>query len=190
LLTRHLTIELSPPVLRDEGLTQALVWLAAQIHEKQGLRIEIQADASFAMADEAIQVLLFNCVRELLFNIIKHAGVDRALVSLKRSNDNLVIEIRDEGKGFDVSAFGEGKKQGRRDSTKIRQFWPVYAPSPIKPGWRSDGYPIRTGKRYLCQHNDPLFLGTNLANTDSVELFIFAASIPVVYDTNQPFLLC
>jgi PAS domain S-box-containing protein len=104
-LTRNLTIELSPPILHDEGLTQALIWLAAQMHEKQGLRVEVQAEESFAIQEEAVQVLLFNSVRELLFNIVKHAEVDRAFVSLQRSGGDLRIEVWDEGKGFDVASL-------------------------------------------------------------------------------------
>jgi PAS domain S-box-containing protein len=113
-LTRHLTVELSPPILRDEGLTQAITWLADQMYEKQGLHIEIQAEESFAVANEAIQVLLFNCVRELLFNTVKHAGVNRALVVMKRSEADLVIEVRDAGKGFNVAALEERIKSDDR----------------------------------------------------------------------------
>jgi len=102
-LTRHLSIDLSPPILRDEGLTQAIGWLACQMLEQHGLRIELQADGPFAIPDEEIQVLLFTCVRELLFNVVKHAGVNQAVVSLQRSNADLWIEVRDAGKGFDIT---------------------------------------------------------------------------------------
>jgi signal transduction histidine kinase len=102
-LTRHLSIDLSPPILRDEGLTQAIGWLASQMLEQHGLRIELQADGPFAVPNEEIQVLLFNCVRELLFNVIKHSGVNQAVVSLQRSGDDLWIEVRDSGKGFDLT---------------------------------------------------------------------------------------
>jgi signal transduction histidine kinase len=47
-----------------------------------------------------MQVLLFNCVRELLFNIVKHAGVNRALVELKWIDDKLQIDVCDQGNGF------------------------------------------------------------------------------------------
>lgn len=102
-LTRHLSIDLSPPILRDEGLTQAIGWLASHMQEQHGLQIELQADETFAIPDKEIQVLLFNCVRELLFNVVKHAGVDQAVVSLQRLNADLWIEVRDAGKGFDVA---------------------------------------------------------------------------------------
>jgi PAS domain S-box-containing protein len=104
-VTRNLSVDLSPPILRDEGLAQAISWLASQMQEQYGLHIELQADGSFALPDEELQVLLYNSVRELLFNIVKHAGVNQAVVALQRSNDDLLIEVRDGGKGFDAAAL-------------------------------------------------------------------------------------
>jgi signal transduction histidine kinase len=121
LLTRHLTIELSPPVLRDEGLRQAIEWLAFQMDEKLGMRVEVQAEESFATEDETVQVLLFNCVRELLFNIVKHAGVNRAVVSLQRSGDHLQIKVQDDGKGFDVATLFGKSKNDRGDTEEGKE---------------------------------------------------------------------
>jgi signal transduction histidine kinase len=120
-LTRHLSIDLSPPILRDEGLTQAIGWLASQIQEQHGLRIELQADGTFVIPNEEMQVLLFNCVRELLFNIVKHAGVNQAVVSLQRFDADLRIEVRDAGKGFN-SAAPAGFDGRNGDAPQRRSF--------------------------------------------------------------------
>jgi signal transduction histidine kinase len=53
-------------------------------------------------------------VRELLFNIVKHAEVDRARVVLQRTNDDLHIEICDDGKGFDAELLN-GHEYNSRD---------------------------------------------------------------------------
>jgi PAS domain S-box-containing protein len=103
LLTRHLSIDLSPPILHDEGLTQAVEWLASQMKKQYGLQVELKADESYANPDEDLRVLVFNCIRELLFNIVKHAGGGKARVVLQRANSNLRVEVRDEGKGFDAA---------------------------------------------------------------------------------------
>jgi signal transduction histidine kinase len=50
-----------------------------------------------------IRILLFQLVRELLFNVVKHAGVKHARVEIKTADAQLVIQIVDEGKGFDVT---------------------------------------------------------------------------------------
>lgn len=102
-LTRRLTVELSPPILKNEGLTDALRWLQRQMEEQHGLRVEVEAEQAFRLKDEDLRVLLFQIVRELLFNVKKHAGVDRATVRLTRPDD-LIIEVVDEGRGYDAAA--------------------------------------------------------------------------------------
>ena len=99
-ITRNLSVDLSPPILQDEGLAQAISWLASQMKQRYGLPIEIQADGPFIVPDEELQVLLFNCVRELLFNVVKHAEASRAVVALQWLDDGLRIEVHDDGKGF------------------------------------------------------------------------------------------
>ncbi|MFT3891047.1 MAG: PAS domain-containing protein [Anaerolineales bacterium] len=102
LLTRHLSIDMSPPILHDEGLTQAVEWLSSQMKKQYGLLVELEATESFATTDEDLRVLTFNCIRELLFNIIKHSGGNRAKVSLERVQTDLRVEVSDDGKGFDI----------------------------------------------------------------------------------------
>jgi PAS domain S-box-containing protein len=103
MVTRNLSIDLSPPILRDEGLSHAINWLAARMRQRYSLPIEIQANGVFALADEELHVLLFNCVRELLFNVVKHAQASRAVVTLLWIDGGLQIEVRDDGKGFTIT---------------------------------------------------------------------------------------
>jgi signal transduction histidine kinase len=122
-LTRYLSVDLSPPILRDEGLTQAIEWLASQIQEKHRLQIKLQAESSFVIPDEDMQMLLFSCVRELLFNVVKHAGVNEAMVSLRLENNDIQIEVRDRGKGFDVAALAwQPSHEGEQDELQPRSF--------------------------------------------------------------------
>jgi signal transduction histidine kinase len=99
-VTRHLSIDLSPPILRDEGLSHAIHWLAAQMRQRYGLDIEIRANGDFTIVNEALHVLLFNCVREVLFNVVKHAQASQAVVTLQWADDRLQVEVRDNGRGF------------------------------------------------------------------------------------------
>lgn len=104
-LTRQLTVELSPPILKEEGFIDALAWLALQMAETYQLHIELVAAHAFPLANEALRVLLFQIVRELLFNVVKHAGVQQATVEVRDGVEGeLVITVRDGGRGFDVAA--------------------------------------------------------------------------------------
>lgn len=105
-ITRQLTVNLSPPVLPEEGLTDALGWLVTQMEILHNLRIEVKAEQTFAMTNE-MRVLLFQVVRELLFNVAKHAGTDQAKVEMKAEADWLVIQVTDKGQGFELESEEE-----------------------------------------------------------------------------------
>lgn len=105
--SRGLTRDLSPP-LQGEGLVEALHWLAARVHELYKLRITLRAPAALSSLNEGLETLLFTVVRELLFNIVKHAGVDTATVTLAETMDCLVVEVADRGRGFDVGQVQSG----------------------------------------------------------------------------------
>jgi signal transduction histidine kinase/ActR/RegA family two-component response regulator len=101
---RSLSFELSPPLSNNSGLTTALSWLASWAHDKYGLDVRVSADplADFARPD--IRTMLFEAVRELLFNAVKHARVEHVDVDLSRgANDTLCITVSDRGVGFDPS---------------------------------------------------------------------------------------
>ncbi|MDX1548223.1 MAG: chemotaxis protein CheB, partial [Rhodothermales bacterium] len=102
--TRSLTVDLSPPILKTEGLTDALIWLRTQMAEQHGLDVTVQAAQPFYLPDEDMRVLLFQVVRELLFNVVKHAETDGAVVEISEDGSHLVIVVRDDGRGFDPEA--------------------------------------------------------------------------------------
>ncbi len=103
--TRSLTAELSPSVLHQSGLAPALHWLRAWCMETYGLEVAVKAAGEIDPGPEAC-VTLFRCVRELLFNIVKHAGVKSAELAMARGPDGRVrIEVSDKGRGFDPEAL-------------------------------------------------------------------------------------
>lgn len=99
---RSLTAELSPTILHEAGLAAGLAWLARWMEKKYGLVVELQADKDTEPSRQDICILLFESVRELLFNVVKHAGVNHAKVILSRSDEALRIVVSDEGIGFDA----------------------------------------------------------------------------------------
>ena len=103
--SRSLTLELSPPVLQDAGLAAALEWLGRQNREKHRLNIAVEANAA-ADPHEDVASLLFQAVRELLFNVVKHGQTDAASVTMcPAADDRVEIVVSDEGVGFDQTAL-------------------------------------------------------------------------------------
>jgi signal transduction histidine kinase len=102
LTTRTLTVELSPPVLQDEGLAAALQWLVSHMAERYNLHVALEITTDYKVANDDLSMLLFQLVRELLFNVVKHSGVSDAIVTLGEGGENLVICVADCGRGFDT----------------------------------------------------------------------------------------
>jgi signal transduction histidine kinase len=102
--TRTLVAELSPAVLRDHGLPAALKWLGEYM-QKLSMRVTVHVPEELKIVlPEDQAVLLFQSVRELLINASKYAGTGESTVTLEHSADQLRIQVRDQGAGFDVNA--------------------------------------------------------------------------------------
>ena len=101
--TRLLSHELSPQILYDSGLPEALHWLAARQRENFGLILHVDADADETRVpvSETTRVLLFQAVREVLLNTVKHGRVREASVLMSRRDGELCLSVSDEGVGFD-----------------------------------------------------------------------------------------
>jgi signal transduction histidine kinase len=102
--TRTLIAELSPPVLYELGLPTALQWLADQM-KKERLTVEVRLGTSHLPLPEHQAILLFHSVRELLINVVKHAGTNKAILTLDVTDHELRIAVQDEGKGFKTDSL-------------------------------------------------------------------------------------
>jgi PAS domain S-box-containing protein len=99
---RTLSVNLFPPVLHLGGLPAALTWLARRTHEQYSVAVNVTADPRANPEESDVRILLFEAVRELLFNAVKHAHVDRVDVNLALGpGDAIYIQVSDEGVGFD-----------------------------------------------------------------------------------------
>ena len=109
-VTRNLSIDLSPAILRGDGLTDALVWLSVQMEEQYGLRVNIQSNGVAGRFEDTLRILLFQAVREALFNVIKHTNTREAEILIERLDGHIRITIKDGGMGFDASDMLDGAR--------------------------------------------------------------------------------
>ncbi|MEX0745238.1 MAG: response regulator [Phycisphaeraceae bacterium] len=101
-LSRSLAMDLYPPALYTQGLSAAMEWLTGWMKEKYGLHIQVEADP-LSIEDETLRDFLFEAVREMLLNVVKHARADSARVELQQLSQNAVrIAVSDAGIGFDA----------------------------------------------------------------------------------------
>ena len=111
--TRHMISDLSPPGLYDLGLCPALQWLAIYLRTHQNLQVVLDCRVREEFVDVDIRVLIFKLVRELLRNVVKHADVSVANVTVLGDGERVKVEVRDAGRGFvwELDLFG-GRDNG------------------------------------------------------------------------------
>lgn len=106
---RTLSVELSPPLIRERGLVPALESLGRWMASKYGLVVHLACEPGTEPASMTIRLLCFNAVRELLMNVVKYAAVQQVAVELRREGrDTLQIVVSDRGAGFDPAETHDG----------------------------------------------------------------------------------
>lgn len=109
-MTRNLSLDLSPAVLRGDGLTDALVWLCSQMRNQYGLEVTIHSNGIAARYEDTLRILLFQAVREILFNVVKHANTLQATIVIQKVDSHTRLTVSDDGTGFNVPMVMEGSK--------------------------------------------------------------------------------
>ncbi len=118
---RSLIFELSPPVLYELGLGAAIEWLGEQFQARYGISCRVVADQGEAPVNIEIEIILFQALRELLVNVVKHANASRVRVELRRLDDRLSLQVHDDGDGFDAAAVLTGSGSGGFGLFNIRE---------------------------------------------------------------------
>ncbi|MBN2303613.1 MAG: GAF domain-containing protein [Anaerolineae bacterium] len=102
---RHMLFTLRPLVLENQGLVAALEQLAEKMLDTHGQKVTIRAKKDVEeYLDTNAQGVIFYIVEEATNNARKHAEAEEILVRLYQRESFLIVEIEDNGKGFDVNA--------------------------------------------------------------------------------------
>jgi PAS domain S-box-containing protein len=105
--TRSLTLEMGLPVLHELGFASGVEWLGEKFHKQYGLKVEVNCEPLPAYIDSARETFLFRAVRELLTNVAKHARARRVSISTRAADREFILEVADDGIGFEVSRLSE-----------------------------------------------------------------------------------
>jgi PAS domain S-box-containing protein len=104
-ITRNLSVDISPSVLQGDGISEAIVWLSSRMKEQYGLQLDVQIKNDLRHLPDHMRVTLFQAVREMLFNVVKHSGTLQATVLLEKLDGDGCITIWDSGNGFDAKTI-------------------------------------------------------------------------------------
>jgi two-component system sensor histidine kinase UhpB len=112
---RRVARELRPEALDDLGLVSALAALGERLHQQTGLRVRQHVPPSLPPLTEEQELVLYRVAQEALTNVIRHAGCADAELSLHSEDEQLVLEVRDRGAGFDPEAVQATGMLGMRE---------------------------------------------------------------------------
>jgi len=106
---RHMLFTLRPLVLESQGLSAALKQLAEKMGDTHGQNVVVEADASLEdRLEKNQQTVLFYITEEAVNNARKHAQAEHIWVRLKANHDTLILDIQDDGVGFNVGEVNDG----------------------------------------------------------------------------------
>ena len=113
--TRSLTFDLGSPTLYELGLEAVIrKWLNEEVQQKHGIKTEFWDDSQSKPLDDDVCAILYRAVRELLFNVIRHAKARNVKVSICKEKNNICINVIDDGIGFisPIENFISNKLEG------------------------------------------------------------------------------
>ncbi|MFA6003495.1 MAG: response regulator [Elusimicrobiota bacterium] len=107
---RGITTQLRPLILDDLGLGAALEWLQKDFEHRTGIRCTLARDE--VSVDPGRATAMFRIVQEALTNVARHARASRVTITLKQDGAQLVVTVRDNGRGL-VGPEAEGAARGQ-----------------------------------------------------------------------------
>ncbi|WP_229429345.1 sensor histidine kinase [Massilia sp. ST3] len=109
---RRIATNLRPRALDDGGLYFALQGLRDDFIERHGIACTLLADESELRLDDAASTAIFRIVQEALTNVARHAGAGSVLLKLFRTNHDLMVSIRDDGRGIRAEDMDKAQSLG------------------------------------------------------------------------------
>ncbi|MGB8635382.1 MAG: PAS domain S-box protein [Rhodanobacteraceae bacterium] len=105
---RHISTELRPWILEELDLGNALAWQVEEATRRTNIRYECHLPAASLIQDDSLATAIFRIVQEALSNVVRHADAQSVAVRLVREQDELVLTVRDSGRGFSHDFGGRG----------------------------------------------------------------------------------
>jgi two-component system sensor histidine kinase UhpB len=100
---RDVMVELRPPVLDDYGLLAALRQLVTEFAKRTGITAELSGVELQPRLPTIVETAMYRISQEALNNIAKHAQAKNVEISLHAASDRVVLDIADDGVGFDAN---------------------------------------------------------------------------------------
>jgi signal transduction histidine kinase len=118
---RKVIVDLRPSDLDDLGLVPAVAAHARSHLEAAGISVEMRLPRKPERLPPEVETAVFRIAQEAINNVARHAQARKAVVALERHNGNLVLEVQDDGRGFEPAALKPGDQRGGLGLTGMRE---------------------------------------------------------------------
>ena len=109
---RRLSSDLRPSLLDDLGLVDTIDWYLEDFEKRFSVKTEFRHYAEILTVPDKIKTALFRIFQESITNIIRHADASAVKVTLNKAGDGIVLQIKDNGKGFDLDNVSSKRTLG------------------------------------------------------------------------------
>ncbi|MBI5943291.1 MAG: sensor histidine kinase [Chloroflexi bacterium] len=99
---RKVIWDLRPSILDDLGLIPAIRWYAQTNLDEKGIQVEMKVGIGAMRLPPHLETMLFRILQEAVSNIVRHAKASNVIISLRPEGNHVILEVRDNGRGFDV----------------------------------------------------------------------------------------
>lgn len=101
---RNLSYLLHPPLMDEIGLAAAVIEYANGFAKRSGLTVEVEVSPDLKRLEADHEIALFRILQEALGNVRRHSGSRTAFVKIAWLDEDVVLEVRDEGRGFKIDS--------------------------------------------------------------------------------------
>jgi PAS domain S-box-containing protein len=119
--TRALMMDIGNPVLYDMGLKAACESLTERLMDRHPIRFRCDIRDAYKRLDPAVSTVLFQMIRELLNNVVKHSQAKNAHVAIDLEKGRLRVKVTDDGVGFEPRTLGAPTIEGGFGLYSIRE---------------------------------------------------------------------
>jgi two-component system, NarL family, sensor histidine kinase UhpB len=109
---KKIATNLRPGILDDLGLAAAIEWQAEEFQKQTGITCKVELDAEDIALDRDRNTAIFRIFQETLTNVLRHAKATVVTVSLKKTDGNIKLIVKDNGRGITRDEITHPKSYG------------------------------------------------------------------------------
>ncbi len=120
---QRIAMELRPPILDAFGLCEAIAWQAGEYEKRFSIKFDLNCLESHLELEEDLKTTFFRVFQESITNVVRHAKASKVQVSMNHQSDQLVMKIKDNGKGIQKDQIEGSSSLGLIGIRERVRYW-------------------------------------------------------------------